>query len=175
MHENVRSVDTDFCSEFFQRPVDVVPWRNEHYAISPHIPAGRVAVRPSYIPQNARSLDTEFCSGFFHRPVNIVPWRKEHYATPPQKQGGRVAAGECRAFAERTLRYPSAYARRKGCGKTIPHASERKVGGFRILPKPGECRALAKRTLRHYAAYTGRNKTILHSSERKVGGYRVLF
>ncbi|GFQ66815.1 hypothetical protein TNCT_574831 [Trichonephila clavata] len=141
MHQNVRSVG----SESFQSPVNVVPLQNEHYATPPHIPAGRVAVRPTCIHQNSRSVDTE--------------------------------AGECLALAERTLRYPTAYARRKGCGKTIPHASERKVGGFRILPKSGECRALAKRTLRHSAAYTGRtgrSKTILHSSERKVGRYRVL-
>ncbi|GFQ78534.1 hypothetical protein TNCT_571621 [Trichonephila clavata] len=126
MDENVRSVDTDFCSEFFQRPVNVMPWRNEHYATSPHIPAGRVAVRPSCIHQNASSVDTEFCSGFFHRPVNVVPWRNEHYATPPHTPGGRVAvairmhenvrsvgsefftAGECLPW-RRTLRYFAAY------------------------------------------------------------------
>ncbi|GFQ68850.1 hypothetical protein TNCT_160783 [Trichonephila clavata] len=77
-------------------PVNVVPWRNEHYAISPHIPAGRVAVRPSYIPQNARSVDTEFW---------ILP-----------------QAGEYRALAEGTLRYPTAKTGRAGRVKTIPHA-----------------------------------------------------
>ncbi|GFR23623.1 hypothetical protein TNCT_527761, partial [Trichonephila clavata] len=92
MNENAKSVDTEVCSEFLNRPVNVVPWRIEHYATSPHIPVGRVAVRPSCIRQNVKSVDTEFCSEFFHWPVNVVTWRNEQYATPPQKQGGRVVA-----------------------------------------------------------------------------------
>ncbi|GFR13450.1 hypothetical protein TNCT_149491 [Trichonephila clavata] len=69
MHKNVRSVDTEFCSEFFHRPVNVLPWRNEHYATPPHMPGERVAVRPSRMHQNVRSAGSES----FQSPVNVVP------------------------------------------------------------------------------------------------------
>ncbi|GFQ66813.1 hypothetical protein TNCT_574821 [Trichonephila clavata] len=105
MHENVSSVDTDFCSEFFHRPVNVVPWRNEHYATPPHMPGKRVAVRPSRMHQNVRSVGSES----FQSPVNVVPWQNEHYATP-----SHIPA-------------------RPGRSKTILHSSERKVGGYRAL------------------------------------------
>ncbi|GFQ82283.1 hypothetical protein TNCT_257931 [Trichonephila clavata] len=91
-------------------------------------------------------MDPQFCSETFTQP------------------------SECCALSQRTLRYPAIYTGRTGHGKTIPHASERKVDEstvlLGILLHPGECRALSEQTLRYPAAYTGRTghgKTIPHA------------
>ncbi|GFQ85341.1 hypothetical protein TNCT_658171 [Trichonephila clavata] len=89
--------------------MNVVPFRNEHHATPPPIPGGRVLVRPSRRHQNSSSVGPELYSEFFSQP------------------------DECRALSKRTLRYPSAYTGKTCSGKTIPHESELKIGGSRVL------------------------------------------
>ncbi|GFR05730.1 hypothetical protein TNCT_69661 [Trichonephila clavata] len=91
VNQNSRPVGYEFYSEYFHRPMNVVPCRKEHYATPPPIPGGRVLVRPSHVNQNSTSVGPEFCSEHFHTPMNVVPCRKEYYATPPHIPGGRVS------------------------------------------------------------------------------------
>ncbi|GFQ68951.1 hypothetical protein TNCT_590021 [Trichonephila clavata] len=79
MNQNTRSMGSEFYSEFFHGPLNVVPCRNEHYAPAPPIPGGRVTVRPSRMKQKSISKGPEFCSESFHGPMNVLPSRKEHY------------------------------------------------------------------------------------------------